>query len=170
MYSHDNDDATDDEDKDDYDYDDNDPVGPITADIQKQQAIKTVRLLKKGFFDPMAVTVHDYNELDGVQANSAKHIVTLLSNELKYDSKMRVNMTELLQTNRMRAVALLVEATLDCYHCGIKSDEQKQKCLQLLANVFKDTSRNNIRSTLKVKIKSVAQEFPAAFVKQIQMC
>ena len=63
-------------------------------------------------------------------------------------------MTELLQTNRIKAVALMFEATLDCYQRGVKSDEQKQKHLHLLEKVFKDISYNIIRSKLQVKIKS----------------
>ena len=63
----------------------------------------------------------------------------------------------------MKAKARMFEATLDCYQRGIKSDEHEQKCLQLLQNVFKDISYNVIRSTLKVKIKSMVQEFHIAF-------
>ena len=56
----------------------------------------------------------------------------------------------------------MFETTLDCHQRGIKSDEQKQRCLQLLERVLKDVSYNIIRSTLKVKMKSLAQEFQAA--------
>ena len=88
----------------------------------------------------MEVMVHNYIKLACVQANSAKHIETLLSNQIKYDSKRLLNMTELLQTNRMEAIALTFEATLDCYQRGIICDEHEQKCLQLLENAFKDIS------------------------------
>ena len=57
----------------------------------------------------------------------------------------------------------MFEATLDCYQRGIKFDEHKQKCLQLLEHVFKDISYNVFRTTSKVKIKSMTQEFHAAF-------
>ena len=89
--------------------------------------------------------VHNYIKSAGVQANPAKRIVMLLSNKIKYDPKILSNMTELLQTNRMEAIALMFEATLDCYQRGIKSDKHKQKCLQLLENIFKDISYNIIR-------------------------
>ena len=39
---------------------------------------------------------------------------------------MLSNMTELSQTNRMRAIALMFEATLECYQCGTKSDKHQQ--------------------------------------------
>ena len=107
--------------------------------------------------------IHVYIKLAGVPPNPAKRIVTASSNNVKYDPKMLSNMTELLQTNIMKAVALMFAATLDCYQRGIKSDEHKPKCLQLLENVFKDISYDVIRLTLKVKIKSLAQEFHAAF-------
>ena len=80
--------------------------------------------------------LHDYIKLAGVQADPAKRIVTLLSKEMKYDPKMLSITTELLQTNRMKAIALMFEATLDCYQRGIKSDKHEQNCLQLLENVF----------------------------------
>ena len=70
-------------------------------------------------------------------------------------------MTELLyKQNQSRSV--YVEATSDCYQRGIKSGKHKQKCLQLLGKVFKNVSYNIIRSTLKAKIKRMAQEFHAA--------
>ena len=161
-YVYDNDIDTDDNDNED-NFNNNNPVGPIIAAIQKQQAKKTARLPKNNISDPMGVMVHNYIKLAGVQANPAKRIVTLLSNKVKYDPKILSNMTELLQTNRMEAIALMFEATLDCYQRAIKSDKHKQKCLQLLENIFKDISYNIIRSTLKIKIKSMAQEFHAAF-------
>ena len=40
-------------------------------------------------------------------------------------------------------VALISEATLDCYQRGVKSDEKKQKCLQLLEKVLKDASHDH---------------------------
>ena len=49
-------------------------------------------------------------------------------------------MTELLQTNRMQAVALMFESTLHCHQRGIKLDEPKQN--QSLEKVFKDTNYN----------------------------
>tara|TARA_B000000565_G_scaffold9507_1_gene7250 strand:- start:1657 stop:2595 length:939 start_codon:yes stop_codon:yes gene_type:complete len=158
-YDYDND--TDDNDDDQNN--NNNPVGTIIAAIQKQQAKKTARLPKNNISDPMGVMTHNYIKLAGVQANPAKRIVTLLSNKTKYDPKILSNMTDLLQTNRMEAIALMFEATIDCYQRGIKSDKYKQKYLQLLESVFKDISYNIIRSTLKVKIKSIAQEFHAAF-------
>ena len=45
--------------------------------------------------------VHIHIKSAGVQANPAKRIVTLLTNEMKHDPKILSNMTELLQTNRM---------------------------------------------------------------------
>ena len=72
-------------------------------------------------------------------------------------------MTELLRTNRIKPVALMFEATLDCYQRGLKSGKNKQKHLQSLEDVFKDVPYNIIRSTLKIKIKSMTQEFHSAF-------
>ena len=63
----------------------------------------------------------------------------------------------------MEAIALMFEATLDCYQRRMKSDDHTQKCLELLEKVFKDFSYNIVRSTLKVKIKSMSQEFHATF-------
>ena len=65
-------------------------------------------------------------------------------------------MTESLQANRIKAIALVFEATHDCYQRGIKSEEQKQKHLHALEKVFKDVSYNINRSMLKVKMKSTA--------------
>ena len=129
-------------------------MGPVIATIQKQQAKNTVRLPKKTISDPMGIMVPIYVNLAGVQMNAAKRVLTLLSNKSKCDPKMLSNMTELLQTNGMAAVALMFEATLLFYQRGVKSDEQKQKHLHLLEKVFKDISYNIIRSKLQVKIKS----------------
>ena len=40
--------------------------------------------------------------------------------------------TELLETNKMKAMAFMFEATLDCYQRGLKSAKQIQKCLASL--------------------------------------
>ena len=69
---------------------------------------------------------------------------------------MLLNITGLLQTARMEAIALVFKATLNFHQRGIKSNEQKQKYLLLLEKAFKDISCNIVRSTLKVKIKSIA--------------
>ena len=121
----------------DHNNDDNGLVGPIIAAIQKQQAKKTARLPKNNISDSLRVIVHNSIELAGRPANPAKRIVTLLSNEMKYDPKILSNVTELLQTNRMKAIAFMFEATIDCYQRGIKPDKQNQKCLQSLDKVFK---------------------------------
>ena len=68
----------------------------------------------------MGVMVQNHVKLAGVQANFAKCIVTGSSRKLKYDPKMLFNMTNLLQTNRMQAVALIFEATLDCHQQCVK--------------------------------------------------
>ena len=162
FHKHDADDFTyDAEDTDDDAYNNNnntnnDPVNPIVAAIQRQQAKKTARLPKNNVSDPMRVIVHNHVKLAGVQAKSAKRIITLLANKSKYDPKTLSNMTELLQTNAMKAIALLFKATLNCYERVIKSDEQKRKHLHFLEKAFKDISGSTIRSTLKVKIKSMA--------------
>ena len=81
------------EDTDDDVYDDddvikNDPVDPIVAAIQKQQAKKTARLPKNNISDPMGVIMHHYIKLAGVQANSAKQMMTLHANKSKCDPKI----------------------------------------------------------------------------------
>ena len=106
--------------------------------------------------------VHDYIKLAGVQANSAKRIMTLSSNESKYDPITSSNTTELLQTNRIEPVALMFEATLDCYQQGLKSGKNEQKHLQSLEDAVKDISYNVIKSTSKMKVKSMAQEYHSA--------
>ena len=161
-YTYDNNIDADDDD-DDFNINNKNSRGPIIADIQKQQAKKTARLSKNNISVPNGVMLHNYIKLAGVQANPAKRIVTLSSNKMKCDPKMLSNMRELLQTNRMEGISLMFEATLDCYQGGNKSDEHEQKCLQLLKKALKDISHNIIGSTLKVKIKSMAQEFHAAF-------
>ena len=70
-------------------------------------------------------------------------------------------MAELLQTNRMEAIALVLKAILDCYQRGIKSDEHKQKMVTIIRKVA--ISHHVTWSTLKVKIKSMPQDFHAAF-------
>ena len=71
-------------------------MGPIIAAIQKQQAKKkTSRLSKNNISEPMWVVVHNYINFAGVQAYSAKIIVTSLSTKSKYDPKTLSNMTEL---------------------------------------------------------------------------
>ena len=141
----------------------NNPVGPIIAAIQKQQAKKTATLPKNNISGPMGVMVHNFIKLAGVQANPAKRIVALLANKPKYDPKSLSNMTELLQTNHMEAVALMFEATFDCYQRAAKSDKQRNDLLPILENTFKDIAYNILKATLKVQIKSIAQEFHAAF-------
>ena len=63
----------------------------------------------------------------------------------------------------MQAVALIFEAKVNHHQRGTQSDVQNRKCLPSLEKVFKDIFYNTIRSTLKVKVKSMAQEFHAAF-------
>ena len=161
-YAYDDDDAAADND-DDHNDADNDPVGLIIVAMQKQQAKKIDKLSKNDISDPLGVMVHNYIKLAGVQATPERRIATLLSNEVKYDPKILSNMTDLLQRNRRQAIVFMFEATLDCHQRGIKSDVHEQNCLQLLETVLKDISYNIIRSTLKKKIKSMAQEFHAAF-------
>ena len=62
--------------------------------------------------------VLNYIKLTSVLANPAKRIVTLSSNEVKCDPQMLSNMTEISQTNRMKAMALMFEAIFDCYQRG----------------------------------------------------
>ena len=139
------------------------PVGPIIADIQKQQAKKTARLPKNNISDPMGVMIYNFIKLAGVKANPAKRIITLLSNKDKYDPKILSNMSELLQTNRFEPLALMFESTLDYYRRGIKSDPHKQQHIQTMENVFKNISYILIKSALNTKIQSIAQEFHATF-------
>ena len=142
---------------------DNNPVGSIIKDIQKQRAKKTATLPKNNISDPMGVMIHNLIKLTGVNAIPAKRIILLLSKKSKYDPKILSNMSELLQTNRMEIIALMFEATLDCYQRDAKSKEQKQLYTHLLEKVFKNISYDIIRSTLKVEIKSIAQEFHSTF-------
>ena len=158
QFIYDDDDSDDEE-----DYNNNNPVIPIIEAIQKQQAKKTAKLPKNNISHPMGVMVHNYIKLAGAHAVPAKRIIQLLSNKVKYEPKILSNMSELLYTNRIEILALMFEATLDCYQRGIKNDKQKQINLQLLENIFKNISYNIVRSTVKVKIKSMAQEFHAAF-------
>ena len=60
----------------------------------------------------MRVMIHNVIKLANIQTNSAKCIVMLLSNKSKHDPKILSNMSELLQTNRMKALPLMFEATL----------------------------------------------------------
>ena len=143
--------------------DNTNPLDSIIAAIQKQQAKKTATLPKNNISDPMGVMIHNFIKLAGVQANPAKRIIVLLSNKDKYHPKILSNMSELLQTNRMEPLALMFEATLDCYRRGVKSGKHKQKYLQDLEEVFKNISYNILKSTLKIKIKSLAQEFHSVF-------
>ena len=53
----------------------------------------------------MRVMMRDCIKLAGVQANN-----------IKYDSKILSNMTELLQTNRIKAIGLMCKALLDSYN------------------------------------------------------
>ena len=124
-YAYDDDDfnAADDDDQDN----EHDPVGLIIAAIQKHQAKKTARLSKNNIFDPMGVVMHDYINLAGVQAKSSKLIVTSLSNKSKPDPKTLSNMTELLQTNGIKTIAHVFEATFDRHQRCIGSDAWKQK-------------------------------------------
>ena len=80
----------------------------------------------------------------GVQTSYAKRSVTSSSNEFKSDPKMLSNMTKSLQTNEIKDVAVMFEATLDCYQHDSKRDEQKQKHLRSLEKLFKDVSDNVI--------------------------
>ena len=144
--------------------DDNDnPVGPIIAAIQQQQARKNARLPKNNISDPMGVMVHNFIKLAGVQANSAKRIIMLLSNKQKYEPKLLSNISELLQTNRMEPLALMFEATRDFYQRAIKKDDNNHQYKQSLQNVFKNIAYNIMQSSLKIKISSMAQEFHATF-------
>ena len=52
---------------------------------------------------------------------------------------MLSNITKLLQTNKMKALALIFKATLDCYQRRIKLDKQKQKYLRSSKKDFKNT-------------------------------
>ena len=89
--------------------------------------------------------------------------MTLSSNEWKYNAKILLNITELLQINRIKSVVLMFEATLDCYQRGHEPSNQKQMYLHTLENVFKDVSYVDDGSSSKISIKSMAQEFNAAF-------
>ena len=89
------------------DYDKINPVAYIIAIIQKQQAKKTATLPKNNISDLMEVIVYNFIKLSGVQANSAKRIVILLSNKTKYDPKILSNMSDLLQINCMEALAFM---------------------------------------------------------------
>ena len=63
---------TDDDVHDNDDINNNNPLSPIIAAIQKQQARETARLTKNNTSDSMQVIVHDYVKLAGVQTNPAK--------------------------------------------------------------------------------------------------
>ena len=139
------------------------PVGSIIAAIQQQQAKKNARLPKNNISDPMGVMVHNFIKLAGVQANSAKRIIKISSNKQKYEQKLLSNTPELLQTNRMEPLALMFEATRDCYHRSVKKDVDNQQYKQSIQNVFKNIAYNIIQSSLKIKISSMAQEFHAIF-------
>ena len=102
--------------------------------------------------DPMRVTAHDCIKLAGVQANSAKRIITSLSCNSKYDQKVLANMTDSLWTNRIKPVALIFKATLNGFQRGLKPGNQKQKHIRSSDNVFKNASHDVISFTLKVKI------------------
>ena len=144
--------------------DENDnPVAPIIAAIQNQRAKKIARLPKNNISDPMGVMVHNFIKLAGVQANPAKRIITLLANKQKYDPKLLSNISELLQTNRMEPLALMFEATYDCYQRSIKKDADNQQYKDAIKNVFKNIAYNVIKSSLKIKTSSMAQEFHATF-------
>ena len=143
--------------------DNDNPVGSIIAAIQQQQAKKKARLPKNNISDPMGVMVHNFIKLAGVQANSAKRIVMLLSNKQKYEPKLLSNISELLQTNRMEPLALMFEATRDCYQRGVRKDIDNQQYKQSIQNVFKNIAYNIMQSSLKIKISSMAQEFHATF-------
>ena len=99
-----------DDDYNDDNKDNDDTVCPIIKATQKQQAKKTTRLLKKTIFNLTRVMVCNYIKLTGVQANSAKCLMTSSLNKSKYDPKMLSNMIESLQTNITKPVALMFEA------------------------------------------------------------
>lgn len=147
----------------DTNYNNNNPIVPIIADIQKQHAKRTAKLPKNNISDPMGVMVHNYMRTSGVHANPPKRVVQLLAKKVKYDPKILSNMSELLQTNRMEILALMFESTFDWYQRNIKNDNKKQIKLHLLENIFKNIAYDILKSTLKVKIKSMAQEFHAVF-------
>lgn len=150
-------------DEEDYDNSNNNPILPIIADIQKQQAKKTAKLPKNNISDPMGVMIYNYMRTSGVQAESAKRIIQLLADKPKFDPKLLSNMSELLQTNRMEILALMFEATFDCYQRNIKKDKHRKINMELLENIFRNIAYNILKSTLKVKTKSMAQEFHAVF-------
>ena len=59
----------------------------------------------------------------------------LLANKQKYEPKLLSNISELLQTNRMEALALMFEATHNCYQRSIKKLMKSKykiggKCIQ----------------------------------------
>ena len=139
------------------------PITSIISAIQKQQAKKTARLPKNNISDPMGVMIHNFIKLAGAQATPAKRIILLLSNKDKYDPKCLSNMSELLQTNRLEPLALMFVSTLEYYRRNYKTDSNYTQNILTLEETFKSIAYNILTSAVHVKIKSLAQDFHAAF-------
>ena len=117
----------------------------------------------------MRLMACDHIKLAGVQENSAKRIATSLSHELTDDPKLLSKVTELLQTNESgkRAVALMLQAMLDCPQRGPTPAEPEQKRIYSLRKPSKDVSCNVIRSMLNLKLKTGSKNFKLDFVMQV---